>query len=324
MKKIMFCSNCFFKVSHPSLNLYIFWHSCCAGPAISGRPESRFEAYARAFAGCGNYTQRSYRRSYARVYEAVSCQNHDTDDKYSKLFQERPQDIIGKSVRLEALDVERHLNALYQATSGEADSESHAYDPQEVWGFQEEGPFATKEEMAKSFVFERKVNEAAFAIINNVTDRMVGCIILKNDNPRNLSVQMEVPITRPSMNESPEKMEACFLLQDRLFALGYRRIQMSVDAQDSLSRKMAIRLAFTLEGTLYKDMILKDASRDSAIYGILNSDWDRGARTALYGKLYGKGAAKTDLNRRKKEEETDEQNRVLAEQKAGESKDKKA
>ena len=252
------------------------------------------------------------------MYEAVTCQNHDTDDKYTKHFKERPQDLVGKIVRLEALEADRHLDKLFKLTSGEADMESLSYDPEEIWGFLEGGPFKNKEEMRKSFVFQRKIDEAAFAIINNVTDKVVGAVILKNDNPHNLSIQLEAPIIRPALDGSQDQLEACFMLQDRLFALGYRRIQMSVDAQDGALRKLAIRLGFTLEGTLFKDMILKDASRDSTVYGILNSDWDRGARIALFRKLYGKAAATSDLNMRKKEEETDEQNRFLAEQKAQE------
>ena len=121
---------------------------------------------------------------------------------------------------------------------------------------------------------------------------------------------------RPKMDGSAEQTEACFLLIDRLFALGYRRIQMSCDSQDGLVRKLALRLGFTLEGTLFKHMILKESSRDSIVYGLLNSDWDKGARFALFRKLHGQGAAKADLQMRKRLEEEDEKQRVLAEKNA--------
>ena len=312
------CVCCAFRVQH--LRILLFYQY--TGAALSGRPESRFEAFARAFAGCGNYTNLSYRRSYARMYEAVCCQHHDSDDKYAKVFKERPQDIVGKIVRLEALEADRHLDKVFKLTSGGADMSNLSYDPNEIWGFLEEGPFKNKEEMRKSFVFQRKIDEAAFAIIENVTDKVIGVIILKKDNPQNLSIQLEAPIMRPALDGSKEQLEACFMLQDKLFALGYRRIQMSVDEQDGPLRKLATRLGFTMEGTLYKDMIVKDSSRDSTVYGILNSDWDRGARISMFRKLYGKTAATADLNMRKKEEETDEQNRVLAEQKAQEAETK--
>lgn len=293
---------------------------------MAGRPEARFEAYARAFAGCGNYTNLSYRRSYARLYEALACHSHDADDKYATLFKTRPQDIVGKFVRLEPLETERHLDTLFQLTSGQGDNETKSFDPEEIWGFLEEGPFQNKEEMRQSFVFSRKINEAAFAIVNSVTDKLIGVILLTHDNPQHLSIQLESPIMRPTLDGNAEQLESCFLLLDRLFALGYRRIQLSVDAQDGPRRKLALRLGFTLEGTLFKHMILKDASRDSVLYGLLNSDWDNGARYAIFRKLYGQAAARNDHNNRKKEEEKDEQNRILAEIKATEAaaKDKNA
>ena len=100
-------------------------------------------------------------------------------------------------------------------------------------------------------------------------------------------------------------MEACYLLLDRLFAYGYRRIQISCDSQDGGSRKFAERLGFTFEGVLFKHLILKDSSRDSNMYGMLNSDWKKGARNALFQKLYGKKALRADLSNEKKEEEWD-------------------
>ena len=296
------------------LTIFSTLHS--SGSPLGGRPEARFEAYARAFAGCGNYTNLSFRRSYARLYEAIACDSHKSDDKFSNLFETRPQDIVGKKVRLEPLEASRHLNHIFELTSGDADTESLSFDPAEVWGFLEAGPFKNKEEMRKSFVFQRKINEAAFAIVNNLSDKILGAIILNNDNPENLSIQIEAPIMRPNMDGSAEQTEACFLLLDRLFALGYRRIQFSCDSLDSTARQIALRLGFTLEGTLFKHMIMKDASRDSIVYGLLNSDWDKGARYALFRKLHGQNAAKADLQMRKRLEEEDEKQRVLAENNA--------
>jgi RimJ/RimL family protein N-acetyltransferase len=253
------------------------------------------------------------------MYEAVSCQSHKTDDKYTELFKTRPQDIIGKNVRLEALEADRHLEPLFDLTSGDADCESKSFDPEEIWGFLEAGPFKNKDEMRNSFVFQRKIDEAAFAIVDNITDKVIGAVVLKNDNPQNLGIQIEPPIMRPShMEGTEEQLEACFLLIDRLFALGYRRIQMSIDSQDNPCRKLAVRLGFTMEGILYKHMILKDASRDSVVYGLLNSDWDKGARFAIFKKLHGATAARSDSANIKKEEELDEQQRVLAEKRTAE------
>jgi len=312
-------------------NFFMGYRKCQdkpGGPVLVGRPEARYEAYARAYAGCGDKTSLSYRRSYARMYESVCCESLSSDDKFSSLYKERPQDVVGKWIRLEPLESKRHLKAVYAATCGDPIFLKQAYDPQEVWGFQMQGPFNNPEELHESFVFQHQDNQAAFAILQNLNDRLVGVIMLSNDEPQNLSIQLDPPIVGPSSYGSKEQMEACFLLMDRLFANGYRRIRISIDSKDSQGSKLADRLGFTYEGCLLKDQIIKESSRDSNVYGMLNSDWDKGARMVLYKKLYGAAMAKADVAYNKKEEELDEQQRVLAEQQENgqeiESKDKNA
>lgn len=286
-----------------------------AGPVLSGHPEARFESYARAYAGCGPFTTRTYRRSYGRIYEAICCKNHLMHDKYNKLFRERPLDIIGRNVRLEALEMNRHLDPLHLILSGLSVGENAAYDPTEVWGFLEDGPFDNKDEMSKSFVFNRKYNEGSFAIVHSVTDRTLGFVLLTNDDPTNLSIQIEPPVMSPINNGTVLQLESCYLLIDRLFGYGYRRIQISIDSQDADKRKLCARLGFSFEGVLFKHMIIKEASRDSGIYSMLNSDWKRGARAALFKTLYGTAAFNFDTSIEKQEEEIELQ-RIRKEQKA--------
>ena len=285
------------------------------GAVLSGRPECRFEAYARAWAGCGRHVHRNYKRSYARLYEHIACATHGSDDKFRELYEARPQDLIGRLVRLEALEVDRHAGELHDITCGEAYFENKAFDPKEVWGFLNYGPFKKEEDLKECPIFHRQNNEAAFAIIENVTDRLLGIVMLTKDEPQNLSIQMETPIIKPSSAGGPEPIEACFLLLEKLFALGYRRIQMAVDSQDANNKKQAVRLGFTKEAELPKHMIVKDSNRDSTIYGMLNNDWENGARSFLYDKLHGTKLQKIDAANNKKETEIDEQTRQLAEKK---------
>mmetsp|Transcript_13605 Transcript_13605/g.34219 ORF Transcript_13605/g.34219 Transcript_13605/m.34219 type:complete len:472 (+) Transcript_13605:104-1519(+) len=298
-------------------NYFMGYRKCQDKPGggiLAGRPEARYEAFARAYAGCGDQTSLSYRRSYARLYEMVTCETLNSDDKFSKLYKERPQDVIGKWVRLEPLESKRHLKAVHAVTNGDPIFLKKAFDPQEVWGFETEGPFKTEKELGQSFVFQHNENESAFAILQNLNDRLVGVVMVENDNPQNLSIELKVPIAGPSHNGSKEQMEACFLILDRLFANGYRRVGLSTDSKDNQGAKLADRLGFTYEGCLLKDKIVKESSRDSNVYGMLNSDWDKGARRILYKKLYGAAMCKADLAYNNKEDELDEQQRVLAEE----------
>ena len=84
------------------------------------------------------------------------------------------------------------------------------------------------------------------------------------------------------------------LLLDRLFAFGYRRVQICVDSQDVRGKRLPNRLGFTQEGEILKHMIVKDANRDSLIYGMLNSDWDYGARAFVFRKVHGDKMQKID------------------------------
>lgn len=234
--------------------------------------------------------------------------------------------MVGQSVRLEVLDSKLHLKGVFAVTSGDMYFYKKSYDANEVWGFLEEGPFQNQEEVSKSFVFQHHENQAAFAIVQNLNDRVLGVAMLSRDDPKNLSIQLDAPIVGPSTVGGKEQLEACFLLMDRLFANGYRRIQLSIDSKDGNGSKLADRLGFTLEGILPKDMIIKDSSRDSKVYGMLNSDWDKGARIAQHRKLYGASMARVDVAFNKKEEELTDQQRVLAKQEKEEAmrKDKNA
>lgn len=314
----------------------MFCFLCLKGDVIPGRPDARMIAYARGYAGCGIYCARLYKRSYGRMYEFVSCTNSKDNDKYETLFQQHPRDIIGMSIRLEVLQVQRHLSTLYTILSGIGElTGTKSFDPNDVWGFELDGPFykchnknntknndnsneAEGEELMKnSFVFQRKSNEAGFAIINNVTDRVLGFILLTKDDPLNLSIQLEAPVLLPSLIQqgSIQQLESCFLLMDRLFGYGYRRIQMSIDTADIEKRKLCTRLGYTYEGTLYKHMIVKNANRDSELYSIINSDWYKGgARAVLYKKLYGMKLYTADATNEKIEQEHDEKQRILLEQ----------
>jgi RimJ/RimL family protein N-acetyltransferase len=251
----------------------------------------------------------------------VSCENHSSEEKFSAIYSKQPDVIVGKYVRLEALDASKHLVPVYAATSGDMCFYKKSYDPAEVWGFVEEGPFSSAEEMRKSFVFQHFENEAAFALVQNLSDRILGVVKLTNDDPANLKIQLELPLIAPSSVGGQEELEACFLLMDRLYAHGYRRIQLSIDDHHYRGSQLADRLGFTEEGIVLKDMLIKEASRDSKVYGMLNSDWDKGAKYTLFSKMYGAVMTRYVNKYNEKEEELDEQQRVLADRKLKEEKD---
>jgi len=285
------------------------------GKTLSGVPEARYEAYARAFAGSGIHTHTAYRRSYARLYEAISCRTHEAERKSYKHWLKRSSDIVGRTIRLEGLERSRHLKQLYNITSGRAQGEFKQYDPNEIWCFHNDGPFENEKAMERSGLFRKGKRTAGYGIVEALTDRLLGAILLEEDDPSNLTVSIVPPFVRPSVDGTVEQVESCFLLMDRLFALGYRRIQMSIDSMDVNGRKLAGRIGFTQEGTLLKHHIIKDSNRDSTVYGMINSDWNEGAREFLFKKTHGDKMMKADKANNVKEEELEVREKYAAEQK---------
>lgn len=293
------------------------------GPILGGLPDARFESYARAYAGCGDRTSLPYRWSYARLYENACGKSHESEERYADLWKKRGSDLTGVTIRLEALEKDRHGFEFYEITSGRACGADKHYDAREVWGFLEYGPFASHEELMESNLFRLQRDEAGFAIVDMITDRLLGVIHLTDDDPKNLNVTLSLPIVKPSSEGTREVTEACFLLLDRLFAYGYRRVQITIDAQDVRAKALPRSLGFTQEGLIPKHRIIKDANRDSIIYGMLNSDWDGGARGVLYKRLYGEAMFKADKANRVREEKAEEEERKLREQRECDDDEKK-
>ena len=108
------------------------------------------------------------------------------------------------------------MNDLWEITSGNAHNENKDYNPDEVWGFLDFSLFKNPQSLLESGVFHLQRNEAVFAIIEYVTDRLLGAVNLTKEDPKNLSIQLELPIVKPSSDRTVEQVEACFLLLDRL------------------------------------------------------------------------------------------------------------
>ena len=160
---------------------------------LPGRPEARYEAYARAYAGCchaipknmtntttrtdkknnnendknNNSTttsfwsfQNKYRRSYARLYEATVCESISRDDIYGQRFLQSPQDIVGRYVRLQVLNETQHLQSLFDVTCGKATLSYKSYNAQQdLWFFLPQGPFPTVQDMLQSYIFGYSQNK---------------------------------------------------------------------------------------------------------------------------------------------------------------------
>lgn len=77
--------------------------------------------------------------------------------------------------------------------------------------------------------------------------------------------------------------EAMYLLAKHVFALGYRRYEWKCDTLNEASKRSALRLGFTYEGTFRNAVVYKGRSRDTAWFSITDAEWpDRAAALAAW------------------------------------------
>jgi len=90
---------------------------------------------------------------------------------------------------------------------------------------------------------------------------------------------------------------ACHVFED----LGYRRYEWKCNAQNEPSRRAAQRFGFTFEGIFRQHMVVKDRSRDTAWFAMLDHEWPARKRAYLAwlhpANFDGEGRQKSALAR---------------------------
>ena len=85
----------------------------------------------------------------------------------------------------------------------------------------------------------------------------------------------------PSLQRTRAATEAMYLMVRHVFDdLGYRRVEWKCDALNGRSRRAALRLGFSYEGTFRQATVYKGRSRDTAWYSMLDGEWPK-ARAAF-------------------------------------------
>ena len=75
------------------------------------------------------------------------------------------------------------------------------------------------------------------------------------------------------LQQTPAATEAMFLMMKQAFEMGYRRYEWKCNALNSPSMRAAKRLGFKFEGIFRQHMIIKGRNRDTAWFGMTDSDW---------------------------------------------------
>ncbi|MCS3429956.1 GNAT family N-acetyltransferase [Klebsiella sp. BIGb0407] len=175
----------------------------------------------------------------------------------------------GRYCRLEALDVARHGNALWEAWQQAPDNSG--------WTYLSIGPFSTRDD------FIDYLNQAAgcqdpfhFAVVDNDSGQATGTLSLMRIDHKSGTIEEGWVVFSPLLQRSVQATEAHFLLMKYAFeTLGYRRYEWKCDSLNAPSRRAALRLGFRYEGLFRNAVIYKQRTRDTAWFSIIADEWPR-------------------------------------------------
>ena len=175
----------------------------------------------------------------------------------------------GRYVRLEPLDLARHGDALYEASSGpQAES---------LFRYLFESPFETRAAFdAWAAGAAASEDPLAFAVVDRATERAEGRASLMRIDPAHGVIETGSILFGPRLARTRGATEAIFLQAAHVFdELGYRRLEWKCNALNEPSRRAALRLGFTYEGSFRQHMVVKGESRDTAWFSITDAEWPR-------------------------------------------------
>lgn len=176
--------------------------------------------------------------------------------------------LIGRHIRLELLNPERHATALYQASHGSDAARL-------VWDYLPAGPWSdaaafTAWLRTQAALFDR----VAFALCPTQTSVATGMASYLDIHPLDGVIEIGSIWFAPALQRTRAATEALLLLLTyAMDELGYRRMQWRCNALNAKSRSAARRLGFRFEGVFYNHMVVKGRNRDTAWYSILDEEW---------------------------------------------------
>jgi RimJ/RimL family protein N-acetyltransferase len=173
-----------------------------------------------------------------------------------------PKAIVGARVRLEPIDVERHVDDLWEA----------AGDP-DLWAYMPYGPFADRNALRAHLVAQEVSTDPRFYAV--VADgRARGVVSFLRMDPSNGAIEIGHIWFGRDLQRTAAATEAIYLLARTAFDdLGNRRLEWKCNAANAASMRAAERFGFTYEGIFRQHLIVKGRNRDTAWFAIVDGDW---------------------------------------------------
>ena len=215
----------------------------------------------------------------------------DVLDRRARLpLKPEPVTLPGARVRLEPLDIRRHVEPLYAVSDGSpiawGSRSVGAYDADAlIWRYMFSGPFASLAAFAE--YARRQIdapNGLPYCVIDLAAGQPAGMANYLNNTPEHLRIELGSIWYSPIAQRTYANTETTYLMLAHAFALGYRRVEWKCDSLNERSRRAALRMGFRFEGIQENHMIVKGRSRDTAWFRILDREWPD-VKTHLEGLL---------------------------------------
>lgn len=176
-----------------------------------------------------------------------------------------PVVLTGSLVELRPLDLDADVEELHAISSG-PDAEAR------VWRYMSAGPFASPADL-RAWLAVQDAAEDGRPFTVWMRGRRVGVANLMANQPQHLKIELGSIWYGMSAQRTGASREATMLLLAHVFGLGYRRAEWKCDARNEASRRAALSYGFTFEGIQEAHYIVKDRSRDTAWFRMLDHEW---------------------------------------------------
>ena len=175
----------------------------------------------------------------------------------------------GRYCRVEPVDVERHVDELFEAYIAAPDGRDWTY----LFTERPEDLGACRAHLVRAAASNDPLH---YTIIDLQSGKAAGTAALMRIEPVHGVIEVGSITYSPALKKTRAGTEAMYLMMRRAFdELGYRRYEWKCDAHNAPSRAAASRYGFQFEGIFRQAIVTKGRSRDTAWFSIIDSEWPR-------------------------------------------------
>lgn len=169
-----------------------------------------------------------------------------------------------RSAILEPLSADRHAADLFDAQAGHDG----------LWTWLPYGPFSDRTPHRDWVAgVAGRDDPFFFAVLDPATGRAAGHASFLRIDTGNGVIEIGHIMLTPAVQRGRIASAALMAMIGWAFDHGYRRVEWKCNALNGPSRRAALRLGFSHEGTFRNHMIVKGRNRDTAWFAITDADW---------------------------------------------------